>query len=169
VGARFTTTQWGQVLAARDTTDPESRQALAALCEAYWYPLYAYLRSRGHDPDESRDLTQAYFAYLLEKKILEDVNPSAGRFRSFLLSSLRHYVANERRRQDAGKRGGGTPPCPPSRAQSDWDSARLRFVRLARRQPAREIPEATARLCGMYSFGLRCQLEAGLEISRSQR
>lgn len=106
--ARFATTQWSQVLAAKDPTDTESRKALAALCEAYWYPLYAYLRRQGHDPDESRDLTQAYFAYLLEKRILKDVDPSAGRFRSFLLASLKHYVANERRRRSAERRGGGT-------------------------------------------------------------
>ena len=108
MGAKFATTQWSQVLAARDPTDTESQRALASLCEAYWYPLYAFVRSQGHDPDESRDLTQAYFAYLLEKNILKDVDPSAGRFRSFLLASLKHYVSNERRKQSALKRGGGT-------------------------------------------------------------
>jgi RNA polymerase sigma-70 factor (ECF subfamily) len=108
VGARFATTQWSQVLAARDPTDTESRRALASLCEAYWYPLYAYVRSQGHDPEESRDLTQAYFGYLLEKNILEDVEPSKGRFRSFLLASLKHFVANELRREHTLKRGGGT-------------------------------------------------------------
>ena len=111
MSARFATTQWSQVLAARDATGTKSRQALAALCEAYWYPLYAYVRSplcQGHDPDESRDLTQAYFAYLLEKNILEDVEPSKGRFRSFLLASLKHFVANELRKERTLKRGGGT-------------------------------------------------------------
>jgi RNA polymerase sigma-70 factor (ECF subfamily) len=108
MGAQFATTQWSQVLAARDPTDTESRRALASLCEAYWYPLYAYVRSQGHDPDESRDLTQSFFTYLLEKKILKDVDPSAGRFRSFLLASLKHYVSKERRKQAAQKRGGGT-------------------------------------------------------------
>jgi RNA polymerase sigma-70 factor (ECF subfamily) len=108
VGAKFATTQWSQVLAARDPRGTESQKALAWLCEAYWYPLYAYVRSQGHGADNSRDLTQAYFAYLLEKNILEDVDPSAGRFRSFLLASLKHYVANERRKQNALKRGGGT-------------------------------------------------------------
>jgi RNA polymerase sigma-70 factor (ECF subfamily) len=108
MGAKFATTQWSQVLAAREPTGTESQKALASLCEAYWYPLYAYVRSQGHDPEESRDLTQAYFAYLLEKNILEDVDPAAGRFRSFLLATLKHYVANERRKQGALKRGGGT-------------------------------------------------------------
>jgi RNA polymerase sigma-70 factor (ECF subfamily) len=108
MGAQFATTQWSQVLAAKDPTGTESQKALASLCEAYWYPLYAYVRSQGHDPEESRDLTQSYFAYLLEKNILEDVDPSAGRFRSFLLATLKHYVAKERRKQDALKRGGGT-------------------------------------------------------------
>ncbi len=108
MAARFATTQWSQVLAARDATGTESRQALTLLCEAYWYPLYAFVRSQGHDPDEARDLTQAYFAYLLEKNILEDVDPSAGRFRSFLLATLKHYVANELRKERTLKRGGGT-------------------------------------------------------------
>jgi RNA polymerase sigma factor (sigma-70 family) len=108
MGARFATTQWSQVLAARDATSTESRQALAALCQAYWYPLYAFVRSKGNDVDESRDLTQSYFAYLLEKNILKDVDPEAGRFRSFLLASLTHYVSTERRKQNTLKRGGGT-------------------------------------------------------------
>jgi DNA-directed RNA polymerase specialized sigma24 family protein len=108
MGARFATTQWSQILAARDATSTESRRALAALCQAYWYPLYAFVRSKGHDVDESRDLTQSYFAYLLEKNILKDVDPEAGRFRSFLLASLTHYVSTERRKQNRLKRGGGT-------------------------------------------------------------
>ena len=108
MSARFATTQWSQVLAARDATGTESREALATLCEAYWYPLYAFVRSQGHDADESRDLTQAYFAYLLEKNILEDVDPTAGRFRSFLLASLKHFIANEKRGERTLKRGGGT-------------------------------------------------------------
>jgi RNA polymerase sigma-70 factor (ECF subfamily) len=108
VGGRFTTTQWSLVLAAKEATGAESQKALAALCEAYWYPLYAYVRSQGHSPEESQDLTQAYFAYLLEKNILEDVDPSAGRFRSFLLATLKHFVSKERRKQNTLKRGGGT-------------------------------------------------------------
>jgi hypothetical protein len=125
MGARFATTQWSQVLAARDATSTESRRALAALCQAYWYPLCALVRSKGNDVDESRDLNQSYFAYLLEKNILKDVDPEVGRFRFFLLASLNHYVSTERRKQNRLKRGGGTQtislnaeepanrPCPP--------------------------------------------------------
>jgi len=106
MNARFATTQWSQVLAARDGTDTRAHEALTALCETYWFPLYAYVRRTGHDPDDARDLTQAFFAYLLEKKVLEDAEPSAGRFRSFLLATLKHFVANEHRRDRALKRGG---------------------------------------------------------------
>lgn len=106
MSARFVTTQWSQVIAARDGADTKADRALAALCEAYWYPLYAFLRSRGSGPDEARDLTQGYFAYLLEKDVLQSIDPEAGRFRSFLVASLNHFVANERRRQRARKRGG---------------------------------------------------------------
>lgn len=108
MSAQFATTQWSQVLAARDGVGTASQQALAELCEAYWSPLYVFVRCQGHDPEEARDLTQGYFAYLLEKDILQDVEPQAGRFRSFLLASLKHFVANEWRRQRTLKRGGGT-------------------------------------------------------------
>jgi RNA polymerase sigma factor (sigma-70 family) len=122
VSARFATTQWSQVLAARDATGTESREALATLCEAYWYPLYVFVRSQGHDADEARDLTQAYFAYLLEKNILEDVDPAAGRFRSFLLASLKHFIANKKRGERTLKRGGGTRTI-----SLDTDSAENRY------------------------------------------
>lgn len=108
MNAQFATTQWSLVLAARDGAGTEAQRALTALCEAYWIPLYAYVRSRGHDPDESCDLTQGYFAYLLEKEILQDVRPSAGRFRSYLLASLKNFLGHEYRHQRALKRGGAT-------------------------------------------------------------
>lgn len=106
MSARFATTQWSQVLAARDGSDTVARQALGDLCESYWLPLYAYVRRSGHDPDDSRDLTQAFFVNLLEKDVLGQVDPAAGRFRSFLLAALKHFVANEHRRDRALKRGG---------------------------------------------------------------
>jgi RNA polymerase sigma-70 factor (ECF subfamily) len=81
---------------------------MASLCEAYWYPLYAYIRRQGNDPDSARDLTQGYFAELLAKDFLQDVDPSAGRFRSFLLTSLQHFLSHEREKAGALKRGGGT-------------------------------------------------------------
>jgi len=107
MGARVATTQWSQVLAARDGSDTEARRALEGLCQTYWQPLYAYIRHQGFDPDEASDLTQAYFTELLEKDLLADVEPEKGRFRSFLLASLRHFLSHERDRDRALKRGGG--------------------------------------------------------------
>jgi RNA polymerase sigma-70 factor (ECF subfamily) len=108
VSARVATTQWSQVLAARDGSDTEARRALEILCQTYWQPLYAYVRQQGSAPDEARDLTQAYFAELLEKDLLADADPAKGRLRSFLLASLRHFLSHERDRGRALKRGGGT-------------------------------------------------------------
>ena len=104
---RFATTRWSLVLSAQEGTSDQARQALAELCESYWYPLYAFVRRQGQDPDEARDLTQAYFARLLEKDYINDVRPEAGRFRSFLLASLKHFLYNEWDRSQALKRGGG--------------------------------------------------------------
>jgi RNA polymerase sigma-70 factor (ECF subfamily) len=103
---RFVTTSWTQVLAAREAPSSESRQALEGLCRAYWYPLYAFVRRQGYGPEESRDLTQAYFAQLLEKGYLEDFDPSLGRFRVFLQSSLKNFLSKERDKAQAWKRGG---------------------------------------------------------------
>jgi RNA polymerase sigma-70 factor (ECF subfamily) len=103
----FATTQWSQVLAARDGTSSKARQALADLCSTYWYPLYAYVRRRGYRPDEAQDLTQAFFARLLEKESLRAADRERGRFRSFLLASLQHFLCNEHDRARARKRGGG--------------------------------------------------------------
>jgi RNA polymerase sigma-70 factor (ECF subfamily) len=105
--AEVATTQWSQVLAARDGSDTQARAALESLCQTYWQPLYAYIRHQGSDPDEARDLTQGYFAEFLEKDFLADVNPDKGRFRSFLLASLRNFLSHERERSRALKRGGG--------------------------------------------------------------
>lgn len=108
VSDQIATTQWSQVVAARDGTETEARQALENLCQTYWKPLYAFIRHQGSDPEEARDLTQAYFAELLEKDFLADVDAEKGRFRSFLFSSLRHFLSHERDRARALKRGGGT-------------------------------------------------------------
>jgi RNA polymerase sigma-70 factor (ECF subfamily) len=108
VAVEFATTNWSQVLTARDGFGTDARRALAALCEAYWYPLYAYVRRQGHDADTARDLTQGFFAELLEKDSLQNVDPAAGRFRSYLLTSLQHFLSHERDKARALKRGGGT-------------------------------------------------------------
>lgn len=106
----FDTTKWSMVLKARDASDPRSRDALCRLCEAYWYPLYFFVRRQGHQHQDALDLTQGYFAMLLEKQTLKDVRPDAGRFRSFLLTSLKHFIAHERDKSRAQKRGGNQTP-----------------------------------------------------------
>jgi RNA polymerase sigma-70 factor (ECF subfamily) len=103
---QFATTSWTQVLAARDAPSSESRQALEQLCQAYWYPLYAFIRRQGFDAEESQDLTQAYFAQLIEKGYLEDFDPSLGRFRVFLKASVKHFLSKQREKAQAWKRGG---------------------------------------------------------------
>jgi RNA polymerase sigma factor (sigma-70 family) len=108
VSARFPTTRWSRILTARDDSDSEARVALETLCQTYWHPLYVFVRRQGHDADEARDLVQAYFAELLEKGFLKDVTPERGRFRSFLLASLKHFLSHERDRTQALKRGGDT-------------------------------------------------------------
>jgi RNA polymerase sigma-70 factor (ECF subfamily) len=105
----FATTRWSLVLAARDRAEPGAADALASLCALYWYPLYAYVRRRGHGAEESHDLTQEFFARLLEKDFLASVDRGKGKFRAFLLASCNHFLANERDRVRAKKRGGGRP------------------------------------------------------------
>jgi RNA polymerase sigma-70 factor (ECF subfamily) len=104
---RFATTHWSLVLAARDRAAPESRDALAALCATYWYPLYAFVRRRGHDADQAQDLTQEFFVRLLEKDYLQVVDRDKGKFRAFLLAAFGHFLLNEYDRAKAQKRGGG--------------------------------------------------------------
>ena len=95
------------MLAAASGSSDRSREALARLCEAYWFPLYAFIRKQGSSPEDAADLTQGYLVRLLDKSVLSQVTPGAGRFRSFLFASVKHYLANERDRDHARKRGGG--------------------------------------------------------------
>ncbi len=95
-----------RILAAGQVDNGGSREALSGLCESYWYPLYVYVRRWGYDADQAQDLTQAFFARLLERHYLRAADPARGRFRSFLLASLKHFLANERDRAGAIKRGG---------------------------------------------------------------
>src|SRR5262249_41255191 len=104
---RFESTEWRVIVSAREGDRSEARQALADLCATYWPPLYAYLRRRGHSPDRAQDLTQGFFASLLGREFLTGLAPEKGKFRSFLLSSLQNYLANERDHAAALKRGGG--------------------------------------------------------------
>jgi RNA polymerase sigma factor (sigma-70 family) len=107
--AAFTTTHWSLVLQAADSQSPLLNEALERLCRAYWPPIHTYLRRNGHSPEDARDLTQSFFAYLLERRALRIADPERGRFRSFLLGSLRHFLAHERERAQALKRGGNVP------------------------------------------------------------
>jgi len=103
----FATTHWSIVVAAAHGSRPDAQAALATLCETYWYPLYAYVRRCGYESHDAEDLTQEFFARLLDKDYLASVDRSKGKFRSFLLASLRHFLANERDRARARKRGAG--------------------------------------------------------------
>lgn len=109
---RFATTRWTLVVAAGAAPSPDADAALANLYAAYWYPLYAFLRARGHGVEDAQDLVQAFFVHLLEKKALTQAQPTRGRFRSFLLASLKNFAANEHDRRSAMKRGGGAPVVP---------------------------------------------------------
>lgn len=106
MGNRFHTTSWSLVLQARGGSEEEAREALGSLCDAYWYPLYSFVRYQGYTADQAADLVQGFFTMLLEKDYLSDADPDAGRFRSFLLTSLKHYISNERDKERAIKRGG---------------------------------------------------------------
>ena len=102
---RFATTHWSQVIAASGVS-PTADGALAELCEDYWFPVYAFVRRSGHSVDEASDLTQAFFTRVLEKHYLKDARPERGRFRSFLLASVRHFLSNERDWRMTLRRGG---------------------------------------------------------------
>ncbi|MEX2140649.1 MAG: sigma-70 family RNA polymerase sigma factor [Pirellulales bacterium] len=106
-GGRFATTQWSLVLSAADRASPGFQQALAELCGTYWYPLYAFVRRQGASAVEAEDLTQEFFLALVDKEFLAATGPEKGRFRTFLLLCLKRFLANQRDRQHAQKRGGG--------------------------------------------------------------
>ena len=108
----FVTTHWSVVLTAGRKDTARARDALARLCQTYWHPLYAYVRRVGNSPHDAQDLTQEFFARLLAKNYLAGADESRGRFRSFLLASLKHFLANEWHKASAQKRGGGQIPIP---------------------------------------------------------
>jgi RNA polymerase sigma-70 factor (ECF subfamily) len=103
----FPNTQWSVVLAARQPQSPESAAALEAICRAYWYPLYAYVRRSGQSPPDAQDLTQEFFCRLLEKRWLDSADREKGKLRTFLVVALKHFLSKERRRVSAQRRGGG--------------------------------------------------------------
>lgn len=157
----FETTRWTLVLTAGADGSASARRALSELCAAYWYPLYAFVRRQGHDPDSAQDLTQGFFARLLERRIVATADPARGRFRAYLLGALKHFLADERDRAAALKRGGG-------RVVSSIDSVDLREAetRYAAEPAHRDTPEkAFDRRWAMTLLGevlarLRAEMEA---------
>lgn len=120
----FLTTRWSIVLEAGKPSAEASDRALSELCATYWYPLYAFVRRRGYRREDAQDLTQAFFARLLEKQVVVAADPARGRFRSFLLGSLKNFLANEWDRERTQKRGGGRAVL-----SLDFTLADERFVR----------------------------------------
>jgi len=107
---QFATTRWSIVVAAGHQSSLDSRRALATLCEAYWYPLYAYARRRVADANEAQDLTQAFFTELLEQNYVGSATPGRGRFRAFLLTAFKHFLSKQWEKAKTQKRGGGRAP-----------------------------------------------------------
>jgi len=118
----FVTTHWSVVLTAGHSDTTHARAALEKLCQAYWYPLYAYVRRRGKSPEDAKDLTQEFFARLLERNWVGRADRQKGRFRSFLLSAMNHFLADEWDKVRAQKRGGGLMPVP-----LQFDTAETRY------------------------------------------
>ena len=153
----FPETRWTIILQARSEDDPAAGEALSQLCSAYWYPLYAFVRRRGYASEEARDLTQEFFAHLLENRRFAAADQERGRFRSFLLKSLQRFLSDCADRQHAAKRGGGMTMVP-----LEWEGAE---TTLARSLGHDETPErlferewATA-LIGRVAADLRCAFE----------
>jgi RNA polymerase sigma factor (sigma-70 family) len=107
--ASFATTHWSVVLAAGQTDSPQAGEALERLCRAYWYPLYVYVRRRGYGPEDAQDLTQEYFARFLAKDYFRLADPARGRFRTFLMNALQHFLINEWKQAQRVRRTGVLP------------------------------------------------------------
>lgn len=118
----FATTHWSLVLNAGRDSSPLRDASLATLCEVYWYPLYAFVRRQGYDSSDAQDLTQGFFAKLLERGDLVGIDKSKGRFRSFLLAAMKHFLINEWDKQRAAKRGGGQ-----AKLSLDFERAESRY------------------------------------------
>jgi RNA polymerase sigma-70 factor (ECF subfamily) len=193
--ARFTETHWTTVLAAAagGCQSPQAQQALARLCESYWYPLYAFIRRRGYGPHDAQDLTQGFFVHLFEHDTLQRVDREKGRFRSFLLAALQRYLANERDKAQTLKRGGAVELVSWDEAQAQamysaepsdnttperlferrWAGALIERVieRLRQDYAARGRAEVHAALCpwltGEIESGVYAELAARLRTNES--
>ena len=130
-GDIFATTHWTVVLAAGRQRSPQAARALEELCRTYWFPLYAYVRRHGRSKEDAEDLTQAFFARLLEKNPLASLDSEKGKFRAFLLASLKHFLANEYDKTQTQKRGGGNAPL-----SLDWHTADTQFQVAATNEPS---------------------------------
>jgi RNA polymerase sigma factor (sigma-70 family) len=130
-GDVFVTTRWTVVLAAGRKTTPQAERALEELCRAYWFPLYAYVRRRGHAKADAEDLVQAFFARFLAKNYLEGLSAERGRFRAFLLASLKNFLTNEWKKSQRLKRGGGDTVL-----SLDWETADTKFQVAATNEPS---------------------------------
>ena len=130
-GDIFATTHWTIVLAAGKRHTPQSDGALEELCRNYWFPLYAYVRRRGHRKEDAEDLTQAFFARFLGKNYLAGLSAERGRFRAFLLASLKHFLTNEWKKSQRLKRGGGE-----ALLSLDWQTADTKFQVAATNEPS---------------------------------
>jgi DNA-directed RNA polymerase specialized sigma24 family protein len=163
----FQSTLWSQVRIAGRSEVSGSRQALEELCRAYWQPIYAFLRRCGHGRDNAKDLTQGFFVYLLERGLLQKADAEKGRFRSFLLGSLKFFVSNEQARERALKRGGGAKFLPldvePAEQAASWEPATtLTPERLFERKWAMAvIGQAVERLAEEYR---RAGMEEQFEV-----
>ena len=130
-GDIFATTHWTVVLAAGRRHTPQSDGALEELCRTYWFPLYAYVRRRGYNKEDAEDLVQAFFARFLEKNYLAGLSAERGRFRAFLLASLKHFLINEWKKTQRQKRGGGDKPL-----SLDWQTADTQFQVASTTEPS---------------------------------
>jgi RNA polymerase sigma-70 factor (ECF subfamily) len=130
-GDIFATTHWTVVLAAGKRHTPQSDLALEELCRTYWFPLYAYVRRRGHNKQDAEDSVQAFFARFLAKNYLASLGAERGRFRAFLLASLKHFLINEWKKSRRLKRGGGE-----KNLSLDWQTADTKFQVASTNEPS---------------------------------
>lgn len=158
----FQPTMWSVVLRAQDAGDPHRTTALNRLCETYWKPVYVYVRRKGFSAEDAKDATQGFFAHFLENQALDRVQQGRGRFKSFLLAHLEHFLANEYRREHAEKRGGGACPLSLDFARAETE------VRVD--PPDTETPEALFRrswgltvLCNAFEALRKEFAERGLQ------